>query len=227
MPTYVKTIGSIRVCHEEYTLGLNVYKHQFRAGGSIHTGGIDFTELVNWNEWRDYETTVALVCIPDDARVCRDPCGTTLKADKIEIVSILKMKGNPWVQMFLNNDPEKILEVVTRNGAALRYVKDQTPEMCQAVVSKKCHYLRDVIDQTPEMCLEAVKQDGYVLMFVKNQTPEICIAAVKQYGRAITFVKDQTPEMCLEAVTQDGSNLQFVKDPTPTIREASDAQLTG
>ena len=59
------------------------------------------------------------------------------------------------------------LEMVKRNGMALRFVKDQTPEIC----------------------LAAVKDYGLVLEYVKNQTTDICLAAIKQNPEAKRFVR--------------------------------------
>ena len=59
------------------------------------------------------------------------------------------------------------LEMVKRNGMALRFVKEQTPEIC----------------------LAAVQQDGLALKYVKEQTPEICSAAVKQNSKAHKYVR--------------------------------------
>ena len=50
------------------------------------------------------------------------------------------------------------LEAVSRDGWALRYIKNQTVKIC----------------------LVAIKQDGRALRYVENKTKEICLAAAKQ-----------------------------------------------
>ena len=237
--TYIKFLRSDHTHHGlTYKVGLNIDPLPFVGSGACQAGGIYFTEF-NWmGKWTHYGTRFAIVKIPDDARVYKEPCGTKLKADKIEIVDIVDMEGNPhWMQTLLDNDPVKILEVVTSCGKALKYVtdqtleiclaavtnygfslmyvKEQTPELCLAAVTSHGWALDFVKDQTPELCLAAVISDGLALENVINQTPEICLAAVTEYGGALQFVKDQTPEICLAAVTTNGGALEFVNDQTP------------
>ena len=113
--------------------------------------------------------------------------------------------------------PEICMAAVKQNGMALEYVEEQTPEICMAAVKQDGRALLHVKEQTPEMCLEAVKQDGWLLLYVKEQTWEICLEAVKQNGYALRSVKEQTPEICIEAVKQNGWALQYVKEQTREI----------
>ena len=194
---YIKFLSSDRTHHGlTYKIGLNTDPLPFVGSGECQAGGIYFSELVHMGKWSHYGTSAALVEIPTDAQVYKEPCGTKLKADKIEIVKIVDMNGDPyWLQTLLDNYPAKILEVVTSVKNAIAYVKEQTPEICLAAV-------------TVNRC---------AIRYVKKQTPEICLAAVTRYGCAIEYVKEQTPVICLAAVTSSGGALEYVKDQTPEI----------
>jgi len=216
MPTYIKFLNT-DLTHNglTYKVGLNVDHLPFVGSGSCSAGGIYFAELSHWTEWAHMGTNAALVRIPDDAQVYREPCGTKLKADKIEIVTIVAMEGD-WVQNLFKDCPDSLLEIVSSRGEAIRFVKDQTPEICMAAVTYYGYSIEYVKEQTLEVCLAAVTQNGHALQFVKEQTPEICMAAVTNGSRKYcaschgarrttrTCVKDQTPEICLAAGTQNG-----------------------
>jgi len=132
--TYIKFLNSDLTHHGlTYKIGINIDPLPFVGSGECTAGGIYFTEFKCMEQWLEYGTLAALVKIPDDARVYKEPCGTKLKADSIEIVKIVDMKMGPhWMQTLLDNDPDKILDAVTQNGFALKYVKEQTPEICLA-----------------------------------------------------------------------------------------------
>ena len=163
--TYIKFLYSDLTHHGlTYKVGLNIDPLPFVGSGSCQAGGIYFAEMKWMGKWMHYGTRFAIVKIPDDARVYKEPCGTKLKADKIEIVKIVDMEGNPhWMQTLLDNDPVKILEVVTSHGRALKIVKDQTPEICLAAVTSKGDAIKYVKEQTPEICLAAVTSHGHDL----------------------------------------------------------------
>lgn len=115
------------------------------------------------------------------------------------------------------NEFNRDMEKVRRNGMALEYVEEQTPEVCMEAVKQDGRALKYVKEQIPEICMEAVKQNGWALEYVREQTPEICLEAVKQGGKALQFVEEQTAEICMEAVKQNSNALEYVE---PQFRDA-------
>jgi len=174
----------------EYKLGLNVDILPFNPIDECSGGGLYFCEESNCHIfWKDYGKKLALIEIPDDARVYveRDK----FKADKIIIKDITNFDDVPdsfWINILSKNG-----YAVHQNGYVLEYVKNQTEEICKL----------------------AVQHHGYALKYVKEQfkTEEICKLAVQQYGLALEYVKEQTDKICKLAVQQDGLALQYVKDP--------------
>ena len=73
---------------------------------------------------------------------------------------------------------ESAIEAVKGNGAALRYVKDQTEAVCLEAVKSNGYALQYVKDQTEAVALEAVKRNGYALQYVVNVKLFIKIAAM-------------------------------------------------
>ncbi len=69
------------------------------------------------------------------------------------------------------------LAAVSRNGYALRYVKDQTEAVALAAVSRNGDALQYVKDQTEAVALAAVKADGYALQYVLCKDLFLKIAA--------------------------------------------------
>ena len=218
MPAYIKFLRD-GLTHNglTYKVGINVDPIPFVGSGSCSAGGIYFSELSHWTEWTHMGTNAALVLIPDDAQVYREPCGTKLKADKIEIVKIVDMMEGGWIQNLFKDFPNFLLDLVSSGGEVIRYVKDQSPELCLAAVTQCGDAIKYVNEQTPEICLAAVISSGWTLNYVKEQTPEICLAAVTSIGHSLEYVKEQTPEICLAAVTSRGYALEFVQEQTPEI----------
>ena len=86
----------------------------------------------------------------------------------------------------------KDLEMVKKDGYALKFVKNQTEEICLAAVKQNCSALEYVKNQTEEMCLVAVNRYSLAFMYVKKQTEQVCLAAVKQIpnGRLMCYIID-------------------------------------
>lgn len=139
--------------------------------------------------------------------------------------------------------PEFQLEVVSKMGWVLQYIKTQTPELCMAAVKNHWYNLKYAKQQTPEMCMIAINQDaeairyvedrtydllsaalrknGYVLQYIREQTPELCMIAVCNHPIALEFVENQTPEICMTAVQHFGSSLKYVRIKTPELIRAA------
>lgn len=211
-----------------YKLGLNVDPVPFNGSGMCMPGGIYFTEFKNWNLWSRFGNNAAIVTIPSDARVYREPCGLKLKADKIEIVKMFDRSGDKnqavWEKnfaSFVSDDAGPTMSDATlaSYGNLLQHVSpaNRTAELCLAAVTQNGFALRYVIDQTPEICLAAVTRSGMALIHVIDQTPEICLAAVANKGSALYHVKTKTPELCMTAVKQDGVSIRQIPNQTPEL----------
>ena len=135
------------------------------------------------------------------------------KNDRIVLTSEEGKKENERLENEFNRDIER----VRRDGLTLVSIKEQTPEICLEAVKQNGWALQFVKEQTPEICIEAVKQVGQALLYVKEQTPEICMEAVKQNGYALQDVKEQTLEICMAAVRQNSNALEYVE---PQFRDA-------
>lgn len=70
--------------------------------------------------------------------------------------------------MFKYYTEEEALDMVRKDGYALRYIKYQTEEICLAAVKQNGNSLQYVKEQTPKICYEAVKQNGSVLQYVEE-----------------------------------------------------------
>jgi hypothetical protein len=193
-----------------YKLGLNVDTIKFNPTGSCLPGGLYFTDIDNLGTFFEFGNLIAIIKIPNDALVYKEPCGTKWKADRLIIDKIDTIDSYWHIYRFC-------IQAVKQNGQALKYVKDQSDEVCLAAVKQTGIALKYVKDQTPEICMEAVKQCCHALQYVKNQTPEICMEAVMQYGITLKYVKDQYTELCMEAVKHYGMAFKYVKDQTPEI----------
>jgi hypothetical protein len=174
-----------------YKLGLNIDPMEFNPSGSCQQGGLYFTDFAHLGRFFGYGELVAVIIIPEDAQVYRDPDEDKWKADRF-IIDRFEPIDSYW------SDRIFCLDAVRRDIRALRYVKRQYSEICLEAVKQDGCALRYVKNQTREICLEAVKQNGEALQYVKNQTREICLAAVKQNARASAYVKNRSPEICLE-----------------------------
>jgi hypothetical protein len=93
-----------------------------------------------------------------------------------------------------------IIDILSKDGNSLQFIKKQTFEMCKAAVINYGLALKYVRKQTPELCLIAVRNMGDALKYVKHPSEEIELAAVSQNGYAIEFVKEQSEKICFYAV---------------------------
>ena len=193
-----------------YKLGLNTDPLKFNPNGSCKSGGLYFTDIAHLGRFYKYGELVAIITIPEDARVYRDPAEDKWKADRF-IIERFESIDSYW------SDRTFCLEAVKRYGYALEHVKNHTQEICLEAVKQNGCALRHVEEQSHEICLEAVKQDGYALIYVENQTQEICLETVKRDGYALEYVENQTQEICLEAVKQRGYALRYVENQTQEI----------
>jgi hypothetical protein len=162
----------------EYQEGLNVDPVPFNPNGDCEAGGLYFCHFDFIARWRQNLnwTYIANVTLPEDARVYVEPCGTKLKADRIELSNIRPLS--------------EFLATVNENRL-------------QQMVEENPWLLEHITRQTEWMCLTAVRSRGYLLRYVRQQTDAIRMAAVNQDPWALKWADPQTPELCREAVARD------------------------
>jgi hypothetical protein len=169
-----------------YKDGLNIDFLKFNPNGQCSAGGLYFTDAINAVKWMGNNNWMRIVTIPYDARVY-------IENNKYKIDRFMLSKRKP-IHEFTFDDYDISMAVVSQNGLALQYVKEQTPELCMAAVSQNSLALEYVKEQTPELCMAAVSQNGWALKYVKEQTPELCMVAVSQNSLAFQYMKEQTPD---------------------------------
>lgn len=193
-----------------YSLGLNVDKLKFNPTGSCQPGGLYFTDLNHLGTYHREGDLVAVIRIPKEALVYREPYGHEWKADRFIIDRFESMEPY-WANRAF------CLEAVKLRGLSLESVKAQTPELCLMAVRNYGLALKIVKNQTAEICLEAVRKDGRALIYVKEQTPELCFEAVMNDYLALEYVNMPTPEMCMIAVSHPGFDLVNMEWGTPEL----------
>lgn len=212
----------------EYKLGLNIDTLPFNPHGECDAGGLYFCEESKCHlYWKRYGTKVAIVKIPDDARVHIET--NKFKADKLEIVEIIdyeNMIDDFWIKIsqhdhtalkYIKQPTQEMCKKIIENNTFAQRVT-QTEELCKLAVQYDSKLLRYVNIQTEEICKLAVQQHGYTLELVKNEfkTEEICLLAVKSCGSALQYVNEQTEKICKLAVQNNGLALEHVKDQFQT-----------
>ena len=186
----------------EYHLGLNIDTNQFDPTGKCTGRGLYFCEKSDCHLYYQYGTKLALIEIPNDARVYIEKY--KFKADRLIIKEIIDIDNDFWV------------DILSKDGTALAYVEKQTEHMCIVAVQQNGKALCFVKSQflTGEIFELAVQQNGLVLEQINKQTYNLCKLAVQQNGLALKYVQDryQTEELCFLAVKQNQLALQFVKE---------------
>lgn len=185
----------------KYKIGLNVDVYEFNPDGECQIGGLYFCEESKCYLFcTHYGNKVALIEIPDDARVWIE--NDKFKADKLIVTDIID---------FVNMPDTFWINIAPNCGIMLQYVKDLCALTEDTCVSAVKHYglaLEYVIKQTEEICALAVQQNGLALQFVKDQylTKVICILAVQQNSGALKYVpfEFKVEEVWKHAVQQDG-----------------------
>ena len=218
-----------------YVKGLNIDTNQFNPNKTCSKGGLYFCEKKYCHFYfKDYGTKLALIEIPDDARVYVEPL--KFKADKLIVKQIMdfdEVDDRFWINIipndyhafeYVKNKTLAICELAIRkNGDAIFYIKDSpnllTNELCTLAVKRKGYSLRFIDEQyrTKEICILAVQKDGEALQFIKTQSDELCIQAVQQNGCALRYAEIQTEEICILAVQQNGFALEYVKKQTKEL----------
>jgi len=178
-----------------YKTGLNIDVNQFNPTGNCQGGGLYFTDLHNFYSWCIFGKMVAIVTIPNDARVyCEDG---KAKADKISISERMI-----FPQFFKTIKKEMWIELIKKNDMMLQYVP---------------------IDlKTAELCEIAVKTNGFILNFVpiKLRTFQLCVIAVKNNGFALSYVPKEliTRELCEVAIKQNKHALESLPNELKTAK---------
>lgn len=135
-------------------------------------------------------------------------------------------------------DNRTAMDIVRRDGMALRFIEKQTHELCLEAVKQNGLALQYVLVQSEDICLAAYKQNKKAIDYVDEEFLGVCIKAadvendasrsdleiVRRDGMKLQFMQNQTPELCLEAVKQNGLALQFVKEQTEEICLAAYSQ---
>lgn len=210
-PKLLKVLNEEKIHHGfQYEMGLNIDTKEFYPYGDCCAGGLYFTTENDICDYLWFGTEIAVIEIPDDARVYIEK--KKFKSDRIVIVSSIDIVS--FIRKEVNAKPSVYLK---QNPELLKYVENQTPKMCMEAVGRFGFVLCHVKDQTPELCLTAVKQNGYALKYIKNQTPELCSIAIQNSEHALEYVKEQTPELCLMTIGKDSWTLQHVREQTPEI----------
>ena len=172
----------------EYKLGLNIDTEQFNPMNKCSKGGLYFCEESdNYMHCTSYGSKLALIEIPNDARVYIED--HKFKADRLIIKKIIDFK---------NIDDKFWIDIVPKNGWALKYVKKQNEEICILAVQQNGRILEHVKEQTDKICESAVKQTSSAFLFVKNHTDEICKITVQHDDATIVYpTNKQTPYICV------------------------------
>lgn len=216
----------------EYKLGLNIDTKPFNPSGECLEGGLYFCDKSTFHLfWQNYGTTVAIVKIPDDARVYVEQ--HKFKSDKLIITEFLDfadIADSYWLELLFDKKQSAALQYVedqtddicvraiTQDAGAIRFVRDQTEDLCMLAVQKNGLAVRHIRSPSTNVSYHAAKQNGDALEHIKNQTHDICAAAL-MHGFTLGFVIDQTEELCIIAVTHFGCSLRDVKVQTEKICE--------
>lgn len=213
----------------QYELGLNIDFRPFNPHGECSEGGMYFCDEFTCHLfWKDYGQKLAVIKIPNDARVYIEK--DKFKTDKLILTNIIDFKNlsdDFWINMldkeglvlqFIKHQTEELCKIAVRqNCLALEFVENQTEDICITAIRKCTYALRFVKDQTDALCKEAVSRTGESLCRVKKQTNEICEIAVQQNGLALRHVRNQTDNICKIAVQQCGDALMYVINQTREI----------
>lgn len=154
----------------QYREGLNVDSLPFNPTGSCKEGGLYFSDEKHITKFLNCGTKIAIVTLPDDAKVYADPVGDKWKADKIILSDIVLIEeSNLWI------DPVFCKLAVSQDGLVLRYVQTKTEENAGRI---------------QEICKIAIIHNWYALKYVPTEwkTKEICKLAVTQGGYALDYV---------------------------------------
>jgi hypothetical protein len=146
-----------------YKTGLNVDTKPFNPRGNCSGGGLYFTELKHFNDFKSYGSMVALIHIPNNARVYTEH--KKWKADQILVNE--RMKYQDFIEQLSDT---QLLDL-------LKYNK----EMIEYIPKNKINY---------ELCLNEVQHNGLMLKFVPEnlKDDELCLISIKQNQDAIKFL---------------------------------------
>ena len=192
----------------EYKLGLNIDTKPFNPFGECSEGGLYFCDKTTLHLfWQNYDTTIAIVTIPDDARVYVER--NKFKSDKLVIIEFLNfadISDSFWLELLFDK----------KQSAALQYVENQTNDICVKAITQDASAIQFVRNQTEDLCMFAVQKNGMVIKYIRNPTTSISYHAVKQNSEALKYIKNQTHDICVEAVTSC-FGLEFVLDQTEEL----------
>ena len=173
-----------------YKIGLNIAddfiidihdENKCFDGRSINAGDKCFGgRLINAGDkcsiyWFDENTKLALIEIPDDARVFVQRNG--LKVDMLIVKDKVILRDV--------DDDNLWIDIIQNNGLILEFVKNQTDEICIIAVQQNGNALQYVKKQTDIICKLAVQQNATALAYVENKTNEIFELAEYQANEAL------------------------------------------
>lgn len=167
----------------KYQLGLNIDWNVFNPSNECSKGGLYFCEDNKCHLYfNQYGTKLALIKIPDDARVYIEE--DKFKANKLIIKKITDFSDigdNCWINM------------IPKNAGALKFVKNQTKDICELAVQKNGTSIEYVKEEflTEDICIMAVKNNYLALAYISKQTDEMCRLAVQQNSSALYYVKNR------------------------------------
>lgn len=177
---------------------------------------VEFTQFSRRiRESRRYKTNWVVLCNPT-------PVYQFLKG-RVNFMHVLY--DYPFVLRYIwpQHHAQQIL-AVTRNPAAIQFVRPPSNELLAEAVSRNGLILRYGKDPSPDVCLAAVRNAGLAIAYVpenirtrrvyRARWAEICDAAVAADGLALQFVDPKTPERCRVAVAQNGWALSFCPEKT-------------
>lgn len=101
-------------------------------------------------------------------------------------------ESNENISVILNTaSEEKQIEVVTRYGGAIQYIKNPSEAVQMA----------------------AVQEDGLSIHYIENPSKAVQLAALEEDGRAIKYIKNPSEEIQLAAVRQSGWAIDYIEHP--------------
>lgn len=109
-----------------------------------------------------------------------------------------------------------MLEIATRDGGILKYVKEPSAELQMACVATTPSML-SIVKQTKELCLCAVSHNGKGIRFAKRQGNDVCRAALMADPYAIKYIRKPQKWMYRMALDEDWHCLSVIGTPSEEI----------
>ncbi|MGR3973017.1 MAG: DUF4116 domain-containing protein [Candidatus Rhabdochlamydia sp.] len=154
-----------------------------------------------------------------------------IKGLREESISAKRDETRSFVNFYLKNDQEKILEAVQDNEWILEYSREWVRNNNEFILKAiRCNpmglrFATSSLRNDREVILAAVKQDGSAFKFVNEELKkdrDFTLTAINTNAWVLQFVSDELKkdhQVALAAVKQDGLVLQFVSEELKDNRE--------